>query len=673
MKKFINNIFVLLMTVLFGLSLTACNEGDDLNTDQYGNEIALNSFGPCPVLRGGTLYFYGSNLDQITEVNLPGADPITSIEVLASGAHSKISIQVPAEKCDTGLVTLVTPKGGKIMTITPITYREDIEISKFYVGTEGTLSGNVGDVVTVKGDYLNLIHGIVFAENDTVKEEKFVVHDRYTIQVAIPEGARTGKFTLTDAAETPTEIQSEEVLVVNLPTVKDITPETVKAGQSITVSGAGLTQIAGVKLVGATVDDSMFISKSAQSLTFALPDKAGDGEVSLVTKSGISIPAGNITTVVPSNLSATPSSVKNGAKISIAGKDLDLVTGIAFPNAEGQLESVSATKVVAVVPETAQGGDITLSLANGKTVTVAYKLVKPTVTGCNPASLIAGNKVIIEGKDLDLVASVTFPGETPQKVSEFIAHNATAIALTVPAASSGTGFTLNLKNGETVEIASGLTIQAATDPSVSAINPASATAGSTITITGKNFDRVENIYIGSYKVTKYSSRTSTTFTCQVPATAETGSYKLSFEGFDGTCYEVGTFEVVPAEVDITACCFSQDRSKVMSFPLNLSWDDSGRFRIQNNETPSLKDLKLTAGTSKIIFYKTGTGQIQFNDPDWNPFITVADWDGDKAALEVILTQDMIDWVTGAKSDGWSNSSFIVQGDGLTIRKVTILP
>ncbi|MGI6243773.1 MAG: IPT/TIG domain-containing protein [Prevotella sp.] len=673
MKKFINKISVLLTAALLGLSLTACNEGDDLNTDQYGNEITLNSFGPSPVLRGGTLYFYGSNLDQITEVDLPGADPITSIEVGSAGAHSQISIQVPAEKCDTGRVTLITAKGGKITTVTPITYREDIEISTFYVGAEGTLSGNVGDVVTVKGDYLNLIHGIIFTENDTVKDDQFVAHDRYTIQVAIPEGARTGKLTLTDLAASPTELQTDEALAVNLPTVTGITPKSPKAGQTITVSGTGLSQIASVKLEGAVVEDSNFISKNAQVLTFALPDNASDGEVSLVTKSGVSIPAGEITTVVPSNLSVAPSPVKNEDKINISGKDLDLVTGIAFPNAEGKLESVSASKVVAVVPETAQEGDITLSLANGKTVTVAYSLVKPTVTSCTPSSLIAGNKVVIKGKDLDLVSSVTFPGEVPQTVSEFIANDAAAIGLTVPAAASGTGFTLDLKNGTTVEITSGLTIQAATDPSVSAVEPASATAGSTITITGKNFDRVENIYIGTYKVTKYSSRTSTTFVCEVPATAKVGTYKLSFEGFDGKRYEVGTFEVVSAELDIATCCVIEDRSQVVGFPLTLNWSDPGRFRIQNNLTPSLKDLKLTAGTSKIIFYKSGQGQLQFNDPNWSQLAILKDDEDAEKAMEVVFTQDMIDWVTGAKTDGWSNTCFIIQGDGMTVSKVTIIP
>ncbi|MFW5537836.1 MAG: polygalacturonase, partial [Segatella copri] len=88
MKK-ISKIFAMLVVALVGLSLTACSDGDDLSTDQYGNEISLQSFGPCPVLRGGTLYLYGTNLDQIESVNLPGADPITAYETLQSGYNSK--------------------------------------------------------------------------------------------------------------------------------------------------------------------------------------------------------------------------------------------------------------------------------------------------------------------------------------------------------------------------------------------------------------------------------------------------------------------------------------------------------------------------------------------------------------------------------------------------------
>jgi hypothetical protein len=112
---------------------------------------------------------------------------------------------------------------------------------------------------------------------------------------------------------------------------------------------------------------------------------------------------------------------------------------------------------------------------------------------------------------------------------------------------------------------------------------------------------------------------------------------------------------------------------VMNFPLPITWDDSGRFRIQNNVTPSLKDMKLTAGQSKMSFYKSGSGQIQVNDGNWTAFTTLADWNGTESVLEMVLTQDMIDWITGAKNDGWSNSAFIIQGNGVTISKITITP
>jgi hypothetical protein len=54
-----------------------------------------------------------------------------------------------------------------------------------------------------------------------------------------------------------------------------------------------------------------------------------------------------------------------------------------------------------------------------------------------------------------------------------------------------------------------------------------------------------------------------------------------------------------------------DRSVVMKFPLPITWDDSGRFRIQNNVTPSLKDMKLTAANPDVILQvgkRTDTGQ-----------------------------------------------------------------
>ena len=669
MKK-ISKIFAMLVVALVGLSLTACSDGDDLSTDQYGNDISLQSFGPCPVLRGGTLYLYGTNLDQIESVNLPGADPITAYEILQSGYNSKISIQVPAEKCEPGQIVLKTKKGGEITSVSPITYREDIEITKFFVGNEGTMVGNVGDVVTIKGDYLNLMHGVIFAGSDTIKEAEFVGHDRYTIQVKIPAEARTGVITLTDTIKDGTSLETKEELTINTPEATPIKDRNIKAGEVLSIKGSSFDQIVSVKFEGATVDAADFESQSAAEITVKVPAKATDGTFYVVTKSGIEVPVGNIITVVPTQLVATPNPVKNGAEITITGKDMDLITGIAFPNAAiSQLNKVETTKVTATVPEDAQEGDITLSLANGKTVTVAYTLVKPTVASCTPAAITAGEKTIIKGTDLDLVKSITFPGDVEQTVEKFAAQNANAIAVTVPAACAGTGFKLNLKNGTTIEVKDALSIKAATDPAIASVTPGEAIAGSTITITGKNFQNIQNLYIGSYKVNRYTSRTNTEIVCQVPANAEVGTYKIVMEDLDGNKIEGPEFKVVPAEKDIATLTTNIDNSAI-KYPYSFTWDDTGRFRIMKAD---LIKLGVKVG-SKMLFYKetSATGQVQINDANWNSIDSPADWDGNKDCIVKVFDAAMMAAVNSI-SDGWGDTAFILQGDLKGVTKIAILP
>ena len=674
MKK-ISKIFAMLVVALVGLSLTACSDGDDLSTDQYGNDISLQSFGPCPVLRGGTLYLYGTNLDQIESVNLPGADPITAYEILQSGYNSKISIQVPDEKCEPGQIVLKTKKGGEITSVSPITYREDIEITKFFVGSEGTMVGNVGDVVTIKGDYLNLMHGVIFAGSDTIKEAEFVGHDRYTIQVKIPAEARTGVITLTDTIKDGTSLETKEELTINTPEATPIKDRNIKAGEILSIKGSSFDQIASVKFEGATVNAADFKSQSVAEITVAVPAKATDGTFYVVTKSGIEVPVGNIITVVPTQLVATPNPVKNGAELTITGKDMDLITGIAFPNAAAsQLNKVETTKVTATVPEDAQettkdGTGIILSLANGKTVTVAYTLVKPTVASCTPAAITAGDKTIIKGTDLDLVKSITFPGDVEQTVEKFAAQNANAIAVTVPAACAGTGFKLNLKNGTTIEVKDALSIKAATDPAIASITPGEATAGSTITITGKNFQNIQNLYIGSDKVNRYTSRTNTEIVCQVPANAKVGTYKIVMEDPDGNKIEGPEFKVVPAEKDIATITTNMDNSAI-KYPYNFTWDDSGRFRIMKAD---LIKLGVKVG-SKMLFYKEAgaTGQVQINNANWGPIDTVSDWNGDQNCVVKVFDAAMMEAVNSI-SDGWSDTAFILQGDMKNITKIAILP
>lgn len=663
-------LWLVLLLICSTFAFTSCDR-DDLNTDQYGNEISVLSYGPNPVLRGGVLTFKGANLDQITEIDLPGAEAITSINVVTSGKNSEINIEVPAEKCEPGIVTLKTAKNGEIKTLTPITYIENLKFTGFYVGeNKENLVGNVGDILTIEGDYLNNITSVIFANGATMDAENFKSQTRYQIQLVIPAEAGEGRFQISDGNN---YMYSEGALSINAPEIdanNAIGKSLIKAGETEVLRGTSLDQIASIELNGATVEAADFKSQTASEITFVISSKVADGEITAVTKSGIRISFGEITTVVPSQLVATPSPIKNGEEITISGKDMDLITGIAFPNAkESKLNKVETTKVTSTVPEDAQEGDITLSLDNGKTVTVAYTLVKPTVTACTPAAITAGERTIIKGTDLDLVASVTFPGDVEQTVEKFAAQNANAIAVTVPAACAGTGFKLNLKNGTTINIDGQLSIKAATDPAIASVTPGEAIAGSTITITGKNFQNIQNLYIGSYKVNRYTSRTNTEIVCQVPANAEVGTYKIVMEDPDGNKIEGPEFKVVPAEKDIATITTNMDNSAI-KYPYNFTWDDTGRFRIMKAD---LIKLGVKVG-SKMLFYKEAgaTGQIQINNANWGAIDSPADWDGNKDCIVKVFDAAMMEAVNSI-SDGWSDTAFILQGDLKNVTKIAILP
>lgn len=659
-------LWLVLLLICSTFAFTSCDR-DDLNTDQYGNEISVLSYGPNPVLRGGVLTFKGANLDQITEIDLPGAEAITSINVVTSGKNSEINIEVPAEKCEPGIVTLKTAKNGEIKTLTPITYIENLKFTGFYVGeNKENLVGNVGDVLTIEGDYLNNITSVIFANGATMDAENFKSQTRYQIQLVIPAEAGEGRFQISDGNN---YMYSEGALSINAPEIdanNAIGKSPIKAGETEVLRGTSLDQIASIELNGATVEAADFKSQTASEITFVISSKVADGEITAVTKSGIRISFGEITTVVPSQLVATPSPIKNGEEITISGKDMDLITGIAFPNAkESKLNKVETTKVTSTVPEDAQEGDITMSLDNGKTVTVAYTLVKPTVTACTPTAITAGEKTIIKGTDLDLVKSVTFPGDVEQTVEKFAAQNANAIAVTVPTACAGSGFKLNLKNGTTVNIDGQLSIKAATDPAIASIAPGEAIAGSTITITGKNFQNIQNLYIGSYKVNRYTSRTNTEIVCQVPANAEVGTYKIVMEDPDGNKIEGPEFKVVPAEKDIAELVTNMDNGKI-TYPFDFSWSSgSGKFYLTKEV---FEKVKVKVG-SKLIVYKDPTvkGQVQINKnkDGWPTITTIADWDPSKSKLEYVFDETAVEV---AHSCG-----FAIQGDLTGVTKITILP
>ena len=824
MNKIKSLMSFVLLSCLMAVGLTACSD-DDLSTNQYQQGVHLNVFGPSPVMRGGSVHFYGSNLDQVKQVLIPGMDPVTNFEVLKAGIPSEIVVLLDKEKPQPGKITLITNTDEKIVTLTDLTYIEGIEYASDNQFAPAVVQP--GAVLTINGEYLNLVNEVIFADNVTVNAEDFVSQSRYKIEVTVPEEARTGKVILSDGAEIPNWIYSDEILQVTTPVVDKVTTprgnaaqqETVacKLGETVTVSGQFFNLVAGVTIGDAETsyitveEDQLTVSDDGKTLSFTLPAEAPDGDIDLICRSGVAIPVAILETIAPAECVAAPNPAKNGQPLTISGKDLDVVASIEMPNVSDAVEfnCNDGKIVIPTVPASAQEGNLVLRMANGKGVEVAYTLVKPVVTAYNPNPVSAGGALTVQGKDLDLVASVNF-GEGSDIAEASVAADGTSMTLTVPMNAASGAPTLNLINGTTV-VAPEITVNEATFCYVKELpgEDVELKAGAAMTLVVANGDKLTGVEVNGAavqyvltegnkliiglpescgagtKIRLVSSNGEITYTLDVTPNTEvntviwTGAvdlnaWSINWQFGDGTqsagedplaftkialaegdvihlyatayndwwqiqffnghweaqtsigdtfgngnninsgiaslekgyldivvtaqmltefttyndwgyCWILQGEGVVITKISVThynsleqnianSLVRQDDQGQNISLPINMAWDDSGRFRILIDKDPAIKDMNLKAGKSVMYFYTSGTGQLQINNGNWGSWTTLADWENaDDKKMELVLTQDMIDWLKGTQSDGWSSTGMIIQGDGMTLKKVTILP
>ena len=523
------NILKISALLAAGMMIFAGCQKDGLSTDQYDKDtVALSAYGPQPVVRGGQLRFLGSNLDRITEVVIPGVSPITEIEVVQAGVPSEIRITVPKDGPEPGHVVLRTGDGIELTTKTELTYSEPIVLEAF-----SPASVRPGDVLTITGDYLNLIHEVIFAEEVLVSEKDFDSHSRYEIKVKVPAAAQTGVIGIGDIDMTlpeneglfPNVINSEEELTVALPTVTAVSPSGVRPGDEVTITGTLMDCISSVVFSGAT-PVTEFDSQSATEIVVTVPSDVHDGPVTCVAASGIEIRSEQSVTVgLPVVTDVEAESVfKAGLKVTISGTDLDMVTGVTFSGDAVAEFSYSDNAITATIPETAVDGVIILATAAEKSVeTEAVTLVKPVITGFGSDEVLAGDDFTIIGTDLDLVKGVTLNGVE----CTFTPDDSGQLTVNTVATSTSGKVSVTAANGYRGDSPSELTVTPKTITVVSEIT-ASVTAGENVTMKGSNFNMIEAIYLGESKVTSFVSRSDTEIVFTVPAAVVPGTYYPEF-------------------------------------------------------------------------------------------------------------------------------------------------
>lgn len=403
------------LVLLSSLTFTACDT-NDVDTNQYKGGISLNVFGPSPVLRGGELRFLGCGMDQVASVLIPGCDAITDIQLISA---EEIRVIVPQTALP-GYVTLMLRNGESIITKTQLTYSEPVSIESF-----SPESVRPGDVLTIKGEYLNLMHQVIFAENVIVSDEviaeeeateatsKFLKHTRNEIQVRVPEEAQSGKIILSDGAEIPNRLYSEVELQVVLPSVAEVADyNNIKPGAIMTVTGENFDLVKEVRMENGEKVEFEFSTEN-KTLQFTLPANAVSGFIYVVPASGVQIPVASIELAKPGNFSCATSDVAAGGQITIQGENLDLVSAVIFTGeVEGEIISQSPEQLIVSVPALAQSGSVTFKMVNGEQVSALNLTINQP---CHIVSSLeedfeAGKEMIVEVENGELLTGVKING-----------------------------------------------------------------------------------------------------------------------------------------------------------------------------------------------------------------------------------------------------------------------
>lgn len=652
-----SNIFIfrVFFLGLCGLILmTGCEKEEKLDTDILsGKELRLEAYGPNPALRGQKITIVGTQLDQIGKVVFTPDVEVTDIDRI-----SDILIKVPVpQSAEEGPVRLYSKDGLELSFETPLEISEPISISSM-----DPQPVKAGQKLTIEGDYLDLIQKVIFPDKVEKESGDFEVHERTKIVLEVPAEAQSGYVVLADTAEIPLEYESPERLEIVLPSVKQtLELSDQKPGNVIVIEGQDLDLVTQVQ---APNGDEISFSVDGEELSFILPDNISDGIVTMIPASGVNVDIAHVEVAIPEDLEIVPASeLRGGDEMVIRGNNLDLVTGILFPEIEESVKPIaqSESEIQVIFPEMAVSGDMILEVGSGKSVSVEIQTQKPEIHSFDNLPVSAGSDLIINGENLDLVASVTFPEGGDVEV-----HGSAEdlLSISVPLNAVSGVLVLNMANGESVESPE-LEISMPVfcfipEP------PGSKTeikAGGVLTVQVENSERLTDVQIGGVSVNYIVDAPNLYIVIPGNASGDTEMILISDNGEARYSIPVigsGIVETVIYEDELFALNWSE--------PLRL---DKDLFE----DIPAGSKLKIYMAAApegaSIAYTDANWEKLIIDDPNFDvEWETISVPEG-AVDYEIELTGEILERILSV-SDGWSETALMLTGDGVMVSKISLI-
>lgn len=404
---------------------------------------------------GDKFTFEGDYLNLIKQVIFSGNDTVYQDKFVEQTRY-KITVTVP-KSARTGMITLSNGADVPILVYTaevPIQAPYIVKASDNLGAGLSPLTVKPGtDKVTIKGSNFDLVKAVVFG--GTKLSPKFTVStDARTIEAEVPADAQDGSVILVGFSGTT--VTSELSLTIKMPVVTKVTPNPVKNGETLTITGTDLDLVSGVTFGTLAAN---ILSHSSTELKVVVPFTATPGKIVLATKSGKNVETESISYIKPTATSFSPTSLMAGKEVVINGTDLDLVSSVIFP--DNLTVAVDASKRTSTsirinVPVTAVSGKVTLVMMNGETKDSESSLtVEPAdipVVTSKPSSIKPGELLVLQGMNLNVetayfgnIKATEYGTRTNSRLEVYVPKNVPAgnVILTLTGA-NGKSSTVNI-------------------------------------------------------------------------------------------------------------------------------------------------------------------------------------------------------------------------------------
>lgn len=470
----------------------------------------ITGFSPGSAGTGTTVRIDGENLSTASSVTFGGTAAAsfaivsaTQIDaVLAAGASGEIA---------------VTTSGG-LAVFNGFVYLPPPVINSF-----SPEFGFSGDTITISGANLTTTNLISFGE---IPAASFVIVNDQTVKAVIAAGA-SGKISLRTLAGT---VEANGFTFAPKPAIISFTPSG-KRGDIIVINGTNFRQIQSVKFGG--MDAVSYTVDSEQKISAVL-GLGSSGIVTVTSTFGIATKDGFTYFQAPTITSFNPQLAAEGANVKITGTNLTGTTEVLFGGKAPTSFTVnSATEIIAVMSKTVSG-QVSVTTPGGTAVKEGFVFI-PTLRldSFSPKIAATDQKVVINGSNFVKVIELSFGG-TPAK--SFTVDSESMITATVALGSSGE---VKVRTADGLVSMPGFTYVLV--PKVDFFTPASAGAGTTIRITGNNFDQVTSVKFGGIEAASFKVLSGTTIEA-VLAAGLSGGVSVTNPGGTG---ELKGFTFIP--------------------------------------------------------------------------------------------------------------------------------